>query len=386
MPTSPVPFPPQHLLAFHLLFHVALATNPITVRRACFPPLAAILIYLLYNTSTPHRTQNWLTGHMLVIELLTASDYLLVTADVHELRQTGTDSKFSISTAPFVARLKWASRLTLNPRGIGWLHEPTSALPPRPTASRSTFLVCQIVQFAVHAFALLVIGRAASSVPVLRTGSPGLGSNGWLQRLLAVLLLWSSLYTCARVRGCAMRIVFVGLGFWDPYECPELFDSWRQAYSVRKFWGKFWHQIIRRILVSHSKLIAHRILNLHPGSTASAYTQLFVAFFLSGIIHYSGQYMLLRDESRPMPKGPLVFFLAQAVVITLEDGLVAVGKKLHLTSGWWRVIGYAWVVAWLSISTPVWIDQQVAAGFMDIENKGGMTLKFAVLGDLYLDM
>ncbi|KAF8216594.1 membrane bound O-acyl transferase family-domain-containing protein [Mycena galopus ATCC 62051] len=383
---SAVPFPPVLLLAFHILFHVALAINSVFVRRASFAPLGAILIYLLLNTSTGHLTQNWLTGHMLVIELLTASDYLLITGDVHrDLRESGAALP-SISDAPFSERLKWATKLTLNPRGIGCLHEPTASLPPRPTASRSSFLISQTAHLAFYAALLVAVGRATTSIPTLHKGSPGMGSNGLPQQLLSVLLVGMALYTSACLRGCVFRLLFVSLGLWDPHDCPDLFDSWRHAYTVRKFWGKFWHQILRRLLLSHSRLLAHRIMRLQPGSTMSAYIQLFAAFFLSGLIHYIGQYMLLRDSLNPLPKGPLIFFLSQAVVITLEDIVIAAGKELGLKSRVWKVVGYVWVLTWLTLSVPVWMDKQVAAGFMDLKSRGGMTLKFAALGDFYIDM
>jgi hypothetical protein len=236
MPTSAVHFPPAYLLAFHILFYFALSSNSALVRRVSFPPLAAILIHLLVNTSTSHLTQDWLTGHMLVIELLTASDYLLVTADLHtDLRELGAGP--SISDAPFSERLKWALKLTLNPRGIRWLHEPIAALPPRPTATRSTFLVSQALRLAFYAALLFAVGQANNYIPALHKGSPGLGSNGWLQQLISVFLVGMSLYTTACVRGCIFRLLFVGFGSWDPPDCPDLFDSWRHAYTVRKFWG-----------------------------------------------------------------------------------------------------------------------------------------------------
>ncbi|KAJ7759240.1 membrane bound O-acyl transferase family-domain-containing protein [Mycena metata] len=384
MPASVVAFTPVYLLAFHILFHIVLALNSAPIRRVMFVPLSAILLYLLLRTSTGHLAQNWLTGHMLVIELLTASDYLLVTVDVHkDLRQSAI---LAISEASFSDRLKWALKLTLNPRGIGWLHEPSHALPPKPTASRSSFMISQGIHLAFHTILLLAVGRAITSVPTLQRGSHGMGSSGWSLRLLSVFLLGTSLYTSACLRGCIFRLLFVGLKVWQPEECPYLFDSVQHAYTVRNFWGKFWHQILRRLLLSHARAFAHRVALLRPGSVMSAYVQLFVAFFLSGVIHHLGQYMLTRDYLNPFSRGPLIFFLAQAVVITLEDIVIALGRKVGLKSKGWKVLGFIWVLAWFTLSVPVWMDQQIAAGFMDAKFKGGMSLKFVALGDLYLDM
>ncbi|KAF7356523.1 Acetyltransferase sirH [Mycena venus] len=317
------PFSPASLLVFHILFHVALALNSAFVRRVSFAPLAAILIYLLLNTSTEHLTQNWLTGHMLVIELLTASDYLLVTDAHEELRQSS--SVASISAAPFPERLQWALKLTLNPRGIGWLHEPTAALPPKPTASRPSFLITQALHLAFYIALLLVVGRATSSIPTLHKGSPGLGmlvSGGvFFDCFLSVWVC--GILTTARI-------------FSTPGSMHILSGNSEESFGTKFF----------ALLLSHAKLVAHRVMGLRPGSTMSAY----------------------------------------AVVITLEDIAIATGKKLGLNSRVWKAAGYVWVLTWLTLSVPIWMDKQIAAGFMDMKSKGGMTLKFAALGDLYIDM
>jgi hypothetical protein len=81
------------------------------------------------------------------------------------------------------------------------------------------------IQSEVYVALLFTIGQANNYIPVLHKGSPGLGSNGWLQRLISVFLVGMSLYTSTCVRGCIFRLLFVGLGSWDPHDCPDLFDS-----------------------------------------------------------------------------------------------------------------------------------------------------------------
>lgn len=57
------------------------------------------------------------------------------------------------------------------------------------------------------------------------------------------------------------------------------------------------------------------------------------------------------------------YFLAQAAVITLEDAVVALGRRVGIRdSRAARGLGYAWTVAWLMYVTPFYIDWAVQAG------------------------
>jgi hypothetical protein len=94
-------------------------------------------------------------------------------------------------------------------------------------------------------------------------------------------------------------------------------------------------------------------LKFSPGSKASSYTQLYTAFFLSGLIH------ILSFDVRP-----LCFYLAQAVAITLEDTVIAISRK----HGWkdslaTRVLGYLWVYCTLVLTLGLWFDPMNIAGF-----------------------
>ena len=61
------------------------------------------------------------------------------------------------------------------------------------------------------------------------------------------------------------------------------------------------------------------------------------------------------------------FFLSQAVAITVEDGVIALGRRVGLTgaSPIWRILGYAWVWTWFAICFPTWQDPLLSgAGMM----------------------
>ena len=122
------------------------------------------------------------------------------------------------------------------------------------------------------------------------------------------------------------------------------------------------------------RLVANKLLKLPRGSNRSSYAQLYVAFFLSGIIHSSGDFML---EKRMVSRS-FKFFLLQAVAITLEDFVIYIVNRLlrqggaelkpgRVNESWVetavRVIGYCWVTMWFCSTLPVWLDEPNSIGF-----------------------
>ena len=71
--------------------------------------------------------------------------------------------------------------------------------------------------------------------------------------------------------------------------------------------------------------------------------------------------------------GALKFFLAQPLLITFEDFIIAQGKRAGLTeSRALRALGLVWVQLWFTICVPWWIQPQISAGLM--ENGMGYSL------------
>ena len=110
----------------------------------------------------------------------------------------------------------------------------------------------------------------------------------------------------------------------------------------------------------------------------SSYTQLYVAFFVSGLVHQAGDCMF---EKRILYRS-LNFFLLQAAAITFEDFFIYVAKRflrwwdIKLTLGksdesWTetfvRVLGYCWVVLWLCFTWPMWQDGFSVNGYNNVD-------------------
>jgi len=153
--------------------------------------------------------------------------------------------------------------------------------------------------------------------------------------------------------------VGVALNLWSSEDWPEPYGRWKDAYTLRNFWGRVWHQMLRRFIVSVGKSVSVWT-ECEKGSWRSAYTQLYVGFFVSGIMHSFGDVMV----GRQYMGSSIPFFMTQAVAITLEDSVIQITNSLgvHIPRWLQRLIGYAWVVCWLTMSIPWYVDWAVRAG------------------------
>jgi len=122
------------------------------------------------------------------------------------------------------------------------------------------------------------------------------------------------------------------------------------------------------------RLVANKILKFPRGTNRSSYTRLYVGYFLSGLFHCLGDFMV---EKRIVYRS-IKFFPLQAVVITFEDSVIYIGKRLLRQGGielklgkadesWGgtavRVVGYCWVTIWACLSFPIFIDGLSAVGW-----------------------
>ncbi|MCJ1404229.1 hypothetical protein MMC11_007454 [Xylographa trunciseda] len=189
----------------------------------------------------------------------------------------------------------------------------------------------------------------------------------------------------------------VALHVDQPRDWRPNFGRLDDAYSLRQFWGQvsisyalgyavvcpcwltlaiqnrvFWHQHLRSKLTALSAFVTHRVLGLRKGFFTARYTNVFLAFFISGSVHwltvYAAGLTLLQACAA------FQYFCAQVLGIMIEDGVQAMYRRLAPQSGgsqkhpplWWaRALGYLWVAAFLTWSTPAFIYAMVAA------NKGG---------------
>lgn len=61
--------------------------------------------------------------------------------------------------------------------------------------------------------------------------------------------VWSSWAIFAATHDL-LAFAFVAFGIDEPEDWPSLYGSIFEAYSIRRFWGKFWHYLVQRTLLT----------------------------------------------------------------------------------------------------------------------------------------
>ncbi|KAJ4292337.1 hypothetical protein N0V90_008997 [Kalmusia sp. IMI 367209] len=155
-----------------------------------------------------------------------------------------------------------------------------------------------------------------------------------------------------------IAIVFVGLlRFDEPEEWPTLFGNPLEAYSLRRFWGKFWHNLQSPACLSSGRLISRKILCLRRTSRSEKAFLAFWVFFISGINHGVAEYFT-SDRGTARFADHLTFFLTNFAAITSEIMADRVLKKVlgknFYDRGAKRVLGYLWVFGFFFWLVPKW--------------------------------
>ena len=112
--------------------------------------------------------------------------------------------------------------------------------------------------------------------------------------------------------------------------------------------------MFRKVVTDHADFISKQ-LRL-PKNIFTSRFKLFIAFFLSGLIHHAGEYVI----NQRWTGHSLKFFLLQAVAITCEDVIIALAGRAGFSSKpnyFYKILGFVWVFAWFTYSLPIWLDE-----------------------------
>ncbi|KAF9002742.1 membrane bound O-acyl transferase family-domain-containing protein [Cyathus striatus] len=344
-------------------------TIPISV--ASPPPTFALSLCEITQfapaTSLDDAQANYGFGCLAAFRILIAIQCILLLDVQNDLRRKVDEKKeINISGASLKERFKWALDLFFSIRGVGWTHEPTSRLrwiPSQVSASKFKFIMHQLWRIAVFTFLCELFKLHSALNPYLHREGPSFyeASWGWRMTILTTRILT---YVGLSLSHAILSVVFVVLGVSNPGDWPTLHGSWKDAYTVRRFWGRSWHQMFRHTFQTYGKFVSGKLLGLPPNNSITTYVELYTAFILSGIIHAAGDYRLFGslDES-----GSMRFFFLQAVIITVEDGVCWIGKCLGVrkTAWWLKYLGYAWVTFWFTWTLPIWMEPLVRMGIAE---------------------
>ncbi|CAG8050681.1 unnamed protein product [Penicillium nalgiovense] len=167
----------------------------------------------------------------------------------------------------------------------------------------------------------------------------------WVGRISVGIVSWLvSTRVCLDILSRAYFLILVIFGIASPESCRPAFGRMSEAYSVRGFWGKFWHQPLRWPFTSVSNYITRDVLRLPRPSILERYANISFTFFMS--------------ES-----GAVKFFCSFPLAIIIEDGVEVIWHRLagqdkvdiqpvQSVPFWQRLIGFLWVGVWMCVTSP----------------------------------
>ncbi|KAK8233486.1 membrane bound O-acyl transferase family-domain-containing protein [Phyllosticta capitalensis] len=360
---------------FAILFSIALPRG--LLRTAFTLPVIAYLTWkygqYTFGEAFPDR---YPFGCLVVANLFKYIDFVLLgNADRETIRPKGSTYAAGIGSPPpplttfprnFRERFVWAFKLVwVYQRGYGWTHQVKSIPAPESKGIGRWNFVAQ--QISRACFSLLVINAVKAYMASTRFGSNDALPRSyffseplWYQFFMSFCVLWFT-WAPFTLQASAIYSLAVALGIWRPEDCPPIWGPWSESYTVRKLWGTTWHQCLRRIANSSGRFVAKDFLRLKRGSFASKYTQLFVGFLASAMIHSGAAIYTVGHDT-----GDIKYFMAQPAIILIEDHVIAAGRKLGIKEHpAWKHAGYLWAWTWLFFSMRWWCGPQLEEGLVN---------------------
>ncbi|KAH0430453.1 signal peptidase I [Colletotrichum camelliae] len=157
-----------------------------------------------------------------------------------------------------------------------------------------------------------------------------------------------------------LSTTFVLPGIDNPADWPPLFGSIADAWTVQRFWGRFWHRIATPTLTTWTRIILR--IKHEPQTTFEKATVAFGVFFLSGIMHMTAAW---RTGEGYIHLDVVFFcanFFAIAIEIVVSRAWMQVVRRAKLkpraearvclASRWF---GYLWTFAWFFWMAPRWL-------------------------------
>ncbi|KAF8160003.1 membrane bound O-acyl transferase family-domain-containing protein [Crassisporium funariophilum] len=348
-----------HCLFFAIFFVAGLACKPSPQRKLFFPCLLAVYTAILVYTPRVRLSigAEYQIGLTTSIWLAYALNLVILSEPQVTLRRKGqTQPAHQLSG---FRRVGWAINLINNQRGVNWSCEvPNLRRSPLP---RWAFVGSQL-RWAVTFYCINdLLSFLAKTNPAFHMGGKRMGDGGYLWQAWNVALCWSTIATYMQLNHALGSAFAVTSGLSDPSDWPAWFGPLKETASIRKFWGQTWHQAIRRAVSTPGKFIARDCLQFSAGTLLSSYTQLYIAFFLSGAFHGAADWIVVRNSATFNRN--IAFYTVQALAITLEDMIIYVGKRFNI--GRLPLLPYMWVAIWMTWSSPIWLETLIEGGMGD---------------------
>ncbi|KAG9533324.1 hypothetical protein KCU93_g325, partial [Aureobasidium melanogenum] len=142
------------------------------------------------------------------------------------------------------------------------------------------------------------------------------------------------------------------------FQWPPMFGSPLEAYSLRRYWGRFWHRLVYRPYLSLARVVAGK---LHCNAFGSKFEKCFLAFMIfliSGVAH---AIVSLQEGNLAEAFDDIAFYSINFLIITIEGMVIGIASPLRrfLPHSCWRLIGFVWVFMFWFWAAPKWAYHEV---------------------------
>lgn len=360
-----------------LLSILSLWSPPFRGRGIIFSTLIATLLYVAQNNSFPRGTSTrFSTGLLWYVYLGTIEKILFTTPEKAYWRLSKPREEAMAMAGFSLEKLRWALTLMASMRGVGWNFQVKGVPVGIPNETRWKFLLRQGRDLVFGCLALdfcSAIIRAHRYPPGADPDDLRISISA---RALVILATGIQSYFANSFNYQYLSIFAVAAGINKLKDWPPLFGRLSETTTIRRFWGSFWHQGIRKILSGYTQSLL-RLLRVRHNTTHSSILTLLFTFLLSGLYHGYASYAL----TYPTPTSPyattydrfwrfMIFFMVQPIGIVIEDLVIkayrsyTIGnqkqngsdQKEKLDERWQTLLGYCWVLTWMMLSGNILVD------------------------------
>ena len=241
---------------------------------------------------------------------------------------------------------------------------------------RFATIVCTVVIFALYV--LVVQGvldtKHADFAPPKRTilrRIPEATRHEIMIRIWTVFDVFYSNWAIFAVVQHALASIRVLLECDEPDYFIAFHGRITQSYTIRRFWGLFWHKLTERDFAVLGRLISHRVARLQPGTVAARRCEEFNAFLISGVVH---AIITVQLGFRCGYMEDIVFFCLNYAAMLAEE---IVQQTISPRLGRWqngpvgRALGFLWVYGFFFWSLPKQQYPKIYCGIAGSRGKSG---------------
>lgn len=397
-----------------------------SVVRYASIPVTSYFVYCVWSAASTHFRKQWASGiffasanmllHYVDVALFSRWTYhqnpysqAAARSDTKGFSKDHAPALNSSSPSGVLSRIQWGCWALIQNRRLNTKEEPRSVL-PLPNAAASSklgymtyasakllmlYMVCDVLAYNPPCIAnipmdlfepqkVTVFGRLMAgeiiTMSEIRT------------RATLVLHAWLFSYAMLNLAMVNAGLFAVSLGLSHPNAWKPLFSSISEAYTLRGFWGRSWHQALRSLLSKPAEWVVEDVLGLKvhviPAGQKgrrwlARYAKIMLTFAFSGLLH---AFVDSAGECGLFASGTMRFFLVQGVGIVVEDHAqlwfkAATGLGGGSQPTWWsRTLGYTWVAAFQLWAQPGFVYCHALAMASEAESPLAVSLTRRLLG------